>query len=83
MGRVSVRTCDFCDEWDHPEARVLKVTVIGPRFDVCAAHRIKILTGLGTSEDKAIAYIKAQDERANARQSVGEVDEDDSDVESE
>lgn len=75
MGRVAVRTCDQCSEWDHPDARVLKVTVVGPRFDLCVAHRVAALMSLGVEEEAALDFVRAQDERANAKQGVG-VDDD-------
>lgn len=74
MGHVAVRTCDFCDEWDSPDARVLKVTVIGPRYDMCFGHRVAMLVQLGVDEEKATEYCKAQDERANSRKAAPMMD---------
>lgn len=67
MARQAVLLCDVCSCYDSEQNRVMTVSVCGPRFDLCADDRVKMLVGLGVDEAKATAYVNDRDVRRTAR----------------
>lgn len=63
MGKVTVLRCDVCEEWDSKTLRVRTVTVAGPKFDLCAACRTKVLVFVGVNAPRALAYQMMIDEK--------------------
>jgi hypothetical protein len=61
MARVGVRTCDRCRRWDSVEQAVKRVTIVGPRKDLCASCRTSVLIEVGMSPTDAISYVLEQD----------------------
>jgi hypothetical protein len=61
VGKVSVRQCDACGQLDSPEIRVKRVTIVSPRFDLCATCRYALLIEWGLDSDRAREIIAAQD----------------------
>lgn len=71
MGRVAVRTCDACGEWDSQDVVVRKVPVAGPRFDLCAKCRIKFIAALTEDMDSAETYVIESDAKWLAKGQPG------------
>lgn len=61
MGKVSVRKCDACGVLDSEGNRVKRVTIAGPRFDLCATDRVAALTAAGSDADDALRYVEETD----------------------
>jgi hypothetical protein len=67
MGKAVVLNCDICKVWDSEENPVRSVTVAGPRFDLCANDRVKLIVAQGVDPRKARAYVTAFDNRESTR----------------
>lgn len=61
MARVGVRTCDRCQKWDSQDQAVKRVTIVGPRRDLCLSCRVALLVESGVEPGKAISYVLEQD----------------------
>jgi hypothetical protein len=70
MAKAIVLQCDKCGVWDSAENPVRTVGVAGPKFDLCATHRIRLIVAQGVHEQKAQAYVDAFDGRETVRGST-------------
>lgn len=62
MSNVRVKQCDTCKALDSADARVRRVMVVQPRFDLCATDRLNLLVAMGVSRERALDVVRAQDE---------------------
>lgn len=67
MAKAIVLKCDTCGEWDTDENKVQTIGVAGPRFDLCAYDRAKLIEHMGVAPDKAAAYVSNFDKRKATR----------------
>lgn len=67
MSKATVLRCDVGQEWDSDENPVRTVGVCGPKFDLCAIHRVQYLVGLGVAPLLAATYVEEFDKRQNIR----------------
>lgn len=58
MARATVLACDACGTWDSEDNPVRRVTVTGPKFELCEKDRARLLVGLGVPEDVAVEYTR-------------------------
>lgn len=67
MSKATVLRCDVGEEWDTDENPVRTVGVCGPKFDLCAQHRVAYLVNLGVPPMLAATYVEEFDKRQNIR----------------
>jgi hypothetical protein len=58
MARATVLACDKCGKWDSAENPVRRVTVTGPKFELCEEDRAALLVNLGVPVDVAVEYTR-------------------------
>jgi hypothetical protein len=63
MAKATVLACDVCGSWDSKESPVIRVTVAGPRFELCEKDRARLLVRVGVEESVALAYQRMVSER--------------------
>jgi hypothetical protein len=64
MAKATVLACDKCGDWDSVENPVRRVTVAGPKFELCARDRAWLLVHMGVPETVAVKYQAIVNERA-------------------
>jgi hypothetical protein len=62
MGKATVLNCDKCNVWDSEETPVVRVPVVGAKFELCQPCRVKILCDLGVAPLAAARFIESLDE---------------------
>lgn len=67
MAKATVLRCDVGGEWDSEDNPVRTVGICGPKFDICAVHRVEKLVLLGVDPLLAATYVEQFDARANVR----------------
>lgn len=67
MGKSTVLSCDTCGAWDSKDNVVRTVSVGGPKEELCANCRVKLIVSRGHDEIKARAYVTAFDNRESTR----------------
>lgn len=60
---MHIRRCDVCGVLDSDDTPVRLVTIIGPRFDLCAEDRVAFMLTLHVPLEKAAAYVESQNTR--------------------
>lgn len=63
MATRAIRECDTCQTLDSLEARVRRVSIAGPKLDLCPKCRVGVMVAAGIDEEKAIAYVAMSDAR--------------------
>lgn len=56
MAKATVLACDTCGVWDSESNPVRRVTVAGPKFELCERDRARLLVSLGIPADVAVQY---------------------------
>lgn len=67
MAKAVILQCDQCGEWDSDENKVQTIGVAGPRFDLCARDRARVIESMGIDPEKAAKFVTAFDKRRSHR----------------
>lgn len=66
MGKVSVRQCDECEGLDNPHIRVIRVTIVAVRRELCEECAVALMAKYDVSIEDGYARFKMMVEQRDS-----------------